>query len=252
MFQAIHMKKISATLSVKGKLRVIVRVLAPSRHRGERLRPHQRQDQLLAEGDVQSGQRKDNEADCRHPMHEPLEGGKAHHHPSCSAVLDPDRAPHEIEHDHEGDHAQNGQAADQAQRHLVEVAPIAAAGLFERAGLLIGEAASTGNTLELVEELLLFHGVGGRIDVLGARWRSADANAGKKKRSRHQAQVPEQEGHRSLPKFFAPTIPAIIWIGTSKRDGFAICRLPSPGAGAVAALDNALLVDVRNDLTVAS
>jgi hypothetical protein len=37
----------------------------------------------------------------------------------------------------------------------------------------------------LFEELLLFYGVGGRIDLLGARWRNA--NAGKKKRSRHQA-----------------------------------------------------------------
>src|SRR5436190_5500486 len=36
-----------------------------------------------------------------------------------------------------------------------------------------------------------------------------------------------------------------------RRDGFAIRRLPAPSAGAVAALRNALLVDLRDDLTVA-
>src|SRR5262245_53364318 len=35
------------------------------------------------------------------------------------------------------------------------------------------------------------------------------------------------------------------------RDGLAIGRLPAPGARAVAALDHALLVDLRDDLAVA-
>src|SRR5262245_3830481 len=37
-----------------------------------------------------------------------------------------------------------------------------------------------------------------------------------------------------------------------RRDRLAISRLPTPGAGAVAALDHALLVDLRDDLAVAS
>src|SRR5262245_20292433 len=37
----------------------------------------------------------------------------------------------------------------------------------------------------------------------------------------------------------------------SRRDGLAIRHLPAPGAGAVAALGNALLVDLRDDLAVA-
>src|SRR5262245_5975810 len=36
-----------------------------------------------------------------------------------------------------------------------------------------------------------------------------------------------------------------------RRDGLAIGRLPTPGAGAVAALDHALLVDLGADLAVA-
>src|SRR5215813_9101220 len=39
-----------------------------------------------------------------------------------------------------------------------------------------------------------------------------------------------------------------IWL---RRDGFAIGRLPAPGAGAIAALDHALLVDLGDDLAVA-
>src|SRR5882757_1901780 len=37
----------------------------------------------------------------------------------------------------------------------------------------------------------------------------------------------------------------------SRRDGLAIRHLPAPGAGAVAALGDALLVDLRDDLAVA-
>src|SRR3954466_5676947 len=36
-----------------------------------------------------------------------------------------------------------------------------------------------------------------------------------------------------------------------RRHRLAICRLPTPSAGAVAALDHALLVDLRDDLAVA-
>src|SRR3954466_15274345 len=37
---------------------------------------------------------------------------------------------------------------------------------------------------------------------------------------------------------------------SSSRNGLAIGHLPTPGAGAVAALGDALLVDLRDDLTV--
>src|SRR5262245_54860071 len=36
-----------------------------------------------------------------------------------------------------------------------------------------------------------------------------------------------------------------------RRDGLVIGRLPAPGAGAVTALDHALLLDLRDDLAVA-
>src|SRR5689334_8335432 len=38
---------------------------------------------------------------------------------------------------------------------------------------------------------------------------------------------------------------------SSRRDGLTIGNLPAPGAGAVAALGDALLVDLRDDLAVA-
>src|ERR1700704_2408774 len=37
----------------------------------------------------------------------------------------------------------------------------------------------------------------------------------------------------------------------SRRDGLAIRHLPAPGAGAVATLEDALLVDLRDDLAIA-
>ena len=135
----------------EGKAQIVVRVLAQSRDRGERLRPDEGQEQLLAEGDVQSRQRENDEADRRHPMHEPLEGGKTHHHASRSGRARSAPCPRiQIERHHAGDHAENGQAAGQPQHHLIQVAPVAAAGLFERAGFLIGNAALAGNALELL------------------------------------------------------------------------------------------------------
>src|SRR5688572_22167187 len=48
---------------------------------------------------------------------------------------------------------------------------------------------------------------------------------------------------RSVPMFTAPIM--------LRRNRFAICRPPSPGAGAIAALDYPLLVDLGDDLAVA-
>ena len=74
---------------------------------------------------------------------------KRTHDASRPAMLDPHRPANEIEPDHDGDHAQNSQAANQSQRHLIPRAPVATAGLFERAGLLIRKGALAGNALGL-------------------------------------------------------------------------------------------------------
>jgi hypothetical protein len=72
---------------------------------------------------------------------------------------------------------------------LVEVAPVAAGGLLDGAGLLVRQRAATGNPVELVEELIFLHRARGRIDgvvgiaLLGAHGR----RAGDDERERHRA-----------------------------------------------------------------
>src|ERR1700687_2945627 len=53
-----------------------------------------------------------------------------------------------------------------------------------------------------------------------------------------------------LPGFAAAPMPPPA-PGASNRNSLVIGGLPAPGAGAVAALDHALLVDLGNDLAVA-
>ena len=68
-------------------------------------------------------------------------------------------AAEQIERNDTGDHAADGQAADQPQHHLVEIAPVLAARLLERAGLLIGDAALAGDALGLAQQLLFLDGL---------------------------------------------------------------------------------------------
>src|SRR5206468_4763983 len=61
---------------------------------------------------------------------------------------------------------------------------------------------------------------------------------------------------RTRPQVWRPSYAATIYSTlmtptSSRRDGLAIGDLPAPGAGAVAALGDALLVDLRDDLAVA-
>ena len=45
-----------------------------------------------------------------------------------------------VEQDQDHEHAQNGDAADPVQRHLVKLAPVAPGGLLEHARPLVGNA----------------------------------------------------------------------------------------------------------------
>ena len=67
-------------------------------------------------------------------MHKSFEQRKAHHDTTGPAMFDPHRTPNQIEARYKRKHAQNGAAADQAQRNLIKKAPVTAARLFERAG----------------------------------------------------------------------------------------------------------------------
>ena len=105
---------------------IVVRVLRPLRPGGERALADQRHQQRLAEGDVQPGHRQDDEAGRRHPVDEALERVEAHDAAARIAALELHLAAHEIERDQERQHAEDGDRADPAQRHLVELAPVAA------------------------------------------------------------------------------------------------------------------------------
>ena len=134
---------------------IIVRVFRPFRPGGEGLRAHQRQQQRPAEGDVEPGQREDDEAGRRHPMHEPFERIEAHDRAPRASALDADHAARQIEDDEHRQHPEDRDAADPAQRHLVEMAPVAAGRLLERVGFRIGNAAEAPDRLELLQQLLL-------------------------------------------------------------------------------------------------
>ena len=61
-------------------------------------------------------------------------------------------------------HAEDDDAADPAQRHLVEIAPVAAGRLLQHAGALVGNADPALNAVQLLQELLLLHRACGGID----------------------------------------------------------------------------------------
>ena len=143
---------------------IIVRVLGPLGPGGEGIRPDEGQQQRLAERDVEAGKREEDEAGCRHPMQQALERGKPHQYPSRSSRFDADHAADQVEDDEQRKHAEDGDGADPAQRHLMEVTPVAAGWLLDRAGLLVGDRATAGNAVELVEKLVLSHRARRRVD----------------------------------------------------------------------------------------
>jgi len=132
---------------------------------GEGLRPDQRQQQLLAERDVKTGQREDDEAGRRHPMHSALECGEPHNGAPGAAGFDHHHAAEQIEDHQQRQHAEDHDGGDDRQGLLVECAPVTAGRLLDRAGLLIRDRATAGNPIELLEELILLHRACGRVDL---------------------------------------------------------------------------------------
>src|SRR5438046_10570922 len=72
----------------------------------------------------------------------------------------------QVEDDEQRKHAEDGDGADPAQRHLMELTPVAAGRLLDRAGFLVRNAAAAANSVELVEELILFDRVRRRIRLV--------------------------------------------------------------------------------------
>ena len=79
--------------------------------------------------------------------------------------LDPHHAADQIEDHQQREHAEDGDAADPAQRHLVEVAPVAPGRLLDGAGLLVGHACTRPVIrLSSLEQLSSLDRARGRID----------------------------------------------------------------------------------------
>ena len=82
----------------------------------------------------------------------------------------------------------------------MEIAPIAAGRLLNRAGLLIGDGAAAGDPVEFPEELLLLHSACLRIDrgrLLGAAGLHADEQREERKRSNDNAEFGDKRRHGS-------------------------------------------------------
>ena len=94
------------------------------------------------------------------------------------AVLDAHHAADQIEQDQHRQHAEDGNGSDPAQRHLVELAPIAAGGLLQHARPRIRKRAAPLDFVQLLQKLPLLDRLRHRIDfgrllrLLRHGWRS--------------------------------------------------------------------------------
>src|SRR6478609_7747588 len=135
----------------------------------------------------------------------------------------------------------------------MKVTPIAAGGLLDGAGLLVGNGAASGNPAELVEQLTFVHRARGGIDrvvgiaLLGVHGRRAGENERERKCADDETEARQVRRHACSSVLADVCVSTLLRL---RRDRLAICRLPTPSAGAVAALDHALLVDLRDDLAV--
>ncbi len=148
----------------EGEAQEVVRILRPLRPGRKGVGTKQRDQQRPAEGDVEASQREHDEAARGHPVHQPLEGVETLQHPSRAPGFDLHHPAVQIEEDEQGQHADDCDGADPTQRHLVEVPPLAAGGLNDRAGLLVGDRAATRDPVELLKQLPLCHRTRSRVD----------------------------------------------------------------------------------------
>ncbi len=97
-------------------------------------------------------------------MDETLERVEAHDDPSRPSGRDANHAARQIEGDEHQEGAEDRDGADPAERHLMEMAPIAPGRLFERVGFGVGNAAAALDRLELLQELLFADRAFRRVD----------------------------------------------------------------------------------------
>src|SRR5271166_5863874 len=97
-------------------------------------------------------------------MNGTLESRKAHQHPSGPSRFYAYHSAHQVKGNEQREYANDRNAADPAQRHLVEMSPVAAGGLLDGACFLIRDRAATGNPIEFAEKRIFLDRARGRID----------------------------------------------------------------------------------------
>ena len=166
------------------------------------------------------------------------------------------RAAPQIEDGEQREHAEDGDAADPVQRDGVEFAPVAAGRLLEHVGLGVGDACrGPGSRLSCCSSCCSLTALPFGLTEVGCwrgRRRRHRDDERERERAGDEADLREKLRHGILslmnPQFLVNRRRALARRrDRSGRDRLAIGGLPAPGAGAVAALDHALLVDLRDD-----
>ena len=171
----------------------------------EGVRPDQRHQQPLAEDVVEPRDRQHDEAGCRHPVREALEGVEAQDLAARFLVgLERDPAAREIERRERQQHAEHRDAADPGQRTLAEAAVVAALRLLEQRGLAVRNGDAALELVQLAQELVLLDRHRGRVRAARRCWAEAVPEAD----DDHQAQCREHgpehldTEHRDFPPLF--------------------------------------------------
>ena len=136
-------------------------------------------------------------------MHEALERRETHDRAPRPPDFEPDHAAAEIEDHERGQHAEDCDSSDPAQRNVSEFAPFTTRRLFENSGALIGDADAPLDSVQFLQELLLLHRTGRRVNLLGAgRSRHGD-NQQEGRRADGQADQSCKRRHELLPSIYA-------------------------------------------------
>ena len=186
-------------------------------------------------------------------MHESLERIETRYLASGSPGRDADPSENEISRGQAGEGAEDDDGGEPMQRDLVKVIPGPPGGLNEHACASRWECRCALRCAEIAAT----------ASVRSPRWRPDRplAAAGRRpacprRRSRRPQATPTTKRARANKAIIAHAPVGlrqalVVSLATSHRDPLAIGGLPAPRAGAVTALDHALLVDLGNDLAVA-
>jgi hypothetical protein len=186
-------------------------------------------------------------------MRETLERLEAHDLHPRAPRRNPD-APHDqIGQTEQRDGADNHDRATPMQQHLVEIIPRPSGGLNQHARLGIGNIDASLGARELLQQRLF---VGDTCGWIGRSIRGQFLSGRRYSHCNRQQRYGDHHEASAHQKSHAGRAPSISTRAPTKRagldfDAFVVSRHPAPGTRAVAALQNALLVNLGDDFAVA-